>query len=451
MLSETILKNKSDLTELFRRSAVPQNDLKIGIEVERSGVFEESLSPVSYGGAQGYNAILKKLITEAGWQAIEKEKNGDIFALRRGESEIHTEMDGRLELASKPRKQLKNLRREFEMYTSEINAISREFGVRWVSMGLQPFSALSDFQWTKKSRSRELHEFFRENKVHPGKWIFKANSVHVNFGYTSERDAIQKFQTLFSVAPIIAAIFANSPLENGKFSGYMGARLQNTQAFFWERNRVREEFFGEDFSFEKWVDIVCDLPMIYIERKDQQIPMQGTTFSEFLKKGHGRHHPRLKDFILHLKSCWTEIKMKNWLEFRSIDCVPPHLLLSIPALIRGITRNAEVMRAARSLMKEYSFAEYNEIRETANKHALAGNLPGKGKILDLAKELLEIASTSLKDYGIEKRSNVDDSRLLWPIKEYVFVREQSPAEFVMEQWNGEWRKNPYKLLEWSES
>ncbi len=143
--------------------------------------------------------------------------------------------------------------------------------------------------------------------------------------------------------------------------------------------------------------------------------------------------------------------MKNWLEYRTIDCVPPHLLPAIPALIRGITRSKDSMTAARELMRRFSFEEYCEIRDAANKSALAAVLPNGKKILPLAKELLEIANTSLKEHHLRKRGNADDSRLLWPIKQYVFVREQSPAEFVMEQWNGPWRKDPHKLLEWSES
>jgi len=64
---------------------------------------------------------------------------------------------------------------------------------------------------------------------------------------------------------------------------------------------------------------------------------------------------------------------------------------------------------------------------------------------------LNIASFSLQKQHREKKKRVDASRFLWPIKEYIFVREQSPAEYVMEMWNGKWHKDPRKLLEWSET
>ncbi len=450
MSSNSLIKSKADLVESFRRSAVERNDLKIGIEVERSAVYEESLKPVTYNGPRGYHAILKKLVAEAGWQSLDTDANGNTFALKRGESAIHTEMDGRLELASKPRRKLINLVREYERFSSEIDSISREFGVRWVSTGWQPFSRNKEISLAPKPRGKIMHQYFAK-KDEGDSQLKKTNSVHVNFGYHSESDAVRKFQTLYAVTPIISAMFANSPLNCGRFSGYMGNRLRVGQNFEAQRNQVRDFFFAEDFCFQKWVDFVCDLPMIYIERNDKQVLMEGKTFAQFIERGHGRHHAQMKDFSLHMKSCWTEIKLKNWLELRSIDCVPPHLLPTIPALVRGITRNKDSMHAARLIMKKYSFPEYCEIRDIANKDALAANLPDGRKMLALAKELLEVASTSLKGHAAEKRGNADDSPLLWPLKEYVFVREQSPAEFVMEHWTGEWRKNPHRLLEWSES
>jgi len=43
------------------------------------------------------------------------------------------------------------------------------------------------------------------------------------------------------------------------------------------------------------------------------------------------------------------------------------------------------------------------------------------------------------------KDRVDASRFLWPIKNYILVREQSPAEYVMEMWKGKWHKNPTKI------
>ncbi len=455
MEGKIIIRSKLDILKYYYDSAVPRKDLLIGIEVERSGVFEENLQPVQYNGAKGYLSILKKLIREVGWKTIDEDSNGNIFALRRGKSYLHTEMDGRFELASKPRKHLANLNREFTMYEKEINEISKSSGIRWVSTGYQPFSDNSEILWSPKKRGYFLRKLlFPNKKGRSESWLKKTNSVHVNFGYTSEEDAITKFQTTYLVAPILGAMYACSPLSCNRFSGYMGNRLRICQEFSPERNAVRKEFFADNFSFEKWIDYTLNLPVLYITRNKKDIPIVNTTFLEFITNGYihnGRKiRPQIKDYLLHLKSIWTEVRMKGYLELRTIDCVPPSLLLTIPTLIRGITLNKESMKAVSSLTKNWSFEQYCQVRDDVNKYALQAEIPGGKKILTLAKELLEITSESIKMHQKEHRSKTDASRFLWPIKEYIFVKEQSPAEHIMEMWNGEWHKDPRKLIEWSE-
>lgn len=455
MNHKTPIKSKVDILQFFQEASVPRKDLLIGLEVERSGVYEKDLSPVAYSGNIGYLAILKKLVEEVGWKIVSQEANGDISALKRGDSEIHIEADGRLELVSRPRKGLFSLCREYEMHAREIDEISKEFGVRWVSMGWQPFAKNKEISYAFPSQSKIFHNHYKNhypgwNKSYQTILEKKNNGVHVNFGYTSEKDAIDKFKTILKVSPLLMAMFANSPLNVNKSSGFLVNRPRNITRSYPERNNIQKIFFEEDFGFEKWVDYLMDLPMRRIDRGETQIFIP-LLFRDFLKNGYKRYKPCMQDFYLHIKSVWNDIRIKHYLEYRGIDCVPPHLIPSIPALIRAITLNADVMKACQNLVKDWSFADQLEIRERIYKDALQAETPDGKKILDFSKELLNIASFSLQERHRKKNKQVDASRFLWPLKEYIFVREQSPAEYVMEMWNGKWHKNPRKLLEWSES
>jgi glutamate--cysteine ligase len=454
MKSKTPINSKSDIIKYFHEAAVSKNDLLIGLEVERSGVFDKDLSPVKYSGTSGYLAILKKLEEEVGWKIINQDENGNIRALKRGGSEIHIEFDGRLELVSKPRKGLFSLNREYQMHAREINEISKEFGIRWASMGWQPFAKNKemDFAFPREFRSARDHYTKQypgwQKNVYEG-WEKKNNGIHVNFGYTSEKDAIAKFQTLLKIAPILSAMFANSPISTGKFSGFLMNRPQATFELCPEKTRIQKLFLEEDFSFEKWIDFLLGLPMRRIERGEEQIFVP-LSFKEYLKNGFGKYSPRIEDFYLHIKSVWNEVRIKNYLEYRGFDTVPPHLVPSMPAIIRAITLDSGVMKECQKLVKDWTFTDHIEMREKVYKDALQAETPNGGKVLDLAKELLNIASFSLQERHGKMKQKVDASRFLWPIKEYILVREQSPAEYVMEQWKGEWHKDPRKLLEWSE-
>jgi glutamate--cysteine ligase len=443
----TVIRSRHDILQFFHESAVPQKELLIGIEVERSGVSSKDLSPVTYSGPNGYLAVLRKLVDEAGWKIMEKEGK-NILSLKRGESCLHIESDGRIELASKPRRRIQNLIREYEMYEREIRLFSKTFGVRWVSTGSQPFAKNSEILLTERERGTLTRKFL-SNKFY-NFFTKKTNGIHVNFGFTSEEDAIEKFQTIFSISPVLVAMFANSPINVKRFSGMMCQRFFNSQYCNPGRTNFQKLFLEKFFTFEKWIDFVLQLPTMFIERKGKYISLERIPFITFLTHGFKRHRPQLKDFLLHLNSIWNECRIKGYIEYRGIDCVPPSLLPSVPALIQGITLNSETMKAIRDLTKKWTFNDHKNIRDSICYHALSAPTPEGGKVLDLAKTVLDIATTSLRKYQQEKKSTINVSRLLWPIKEYIFIREQSPAEYVMEMWNGSWHKDPWKLLEWSE-
>ncbi len=455
MNSKTPIRSKADIVKFFHAAAVPNKELLIGLEVERSGVFGKDLSPVQYSGQSGYLAILKKLVDEVGWKISNQDESGNIIALKRGGSEIHIEDDGRLELVSKPRKGLYSLCREYQMHAREIDEISKEFGVHWISMGWQPFAKNEEIKFAFPREMKTFHDHYGNH--YPG-WEKnphlqlekKNNAIHVNFGYSSEKDAMEKFQTLLKISPILVAMFGNSPLNAKKSSGFLINRPHNTFLCYPDKNNIQEIFFKKSFSFERWVDYLLELPMNRIKRKKENIFVP-LSFRDYLKNGFQKHTPCMEDFYLHLKTMLGEVRIKHYLEYRGFDSVPPHLIPSIPAVIRALTLNSDVMKECQKLVKNWTFTDHLEMREEVYKNALQAKTPDGKKMLDFAKELLEIASFSLqKRHGVIKH-RIDASRFLWPIKEYVFVREQSPAEYVMEMWNGEWHRNPRKLLEWSES
>ena len=162
MNSKKPIQSKSDILKFFHDAAVPKKELLIGLEIERSGVYDADLSPVEYSGACGYLAILKKLVEEVGWKIISQDENGNITALKRGGSEIHIEDDGRLELVSKPRKGLFSLCREYQMHAREIDEISKEFGIRWISMGWQPFARNKEIRYAFAHKIKINHDYYQK-------------------------------------------------------------------------------------------------------------------------------------------------------------------------------------------------------------------------------------------------------------------------------------------------
>jgi hypothetical protein len=85
-------------------------------------------------------------------------------------------------------------------------------------------------------------------------------SVQVNVDFASAEDLAKKFVVGNRLAPIVGAIFANSPFREGKLSGARSERALvwlNTDA---DRCGVAVPSIGRRFSMEAWLDSVLSTP-----------------------------------------------------------------------------------------------------------------------------------------------------------------------------------------------
>ncbi|HBB02446.1 MAG: glutamate-cysteine ligase, glutamate-cysteine ligase [Candidatus Peregrinibacteria bacterium GW2011_GWF2_38_29] len=446
---EIEIKNVDTIVKYFKNSCSGHKEMAIGVECERSGVYKDDLSPVQYVGANGrggYLDILKKLNHELGWEVV-YEENGNIYELQRCGTRIGIENDGRLELASKPRLDLHDLAREFLFYNHEISEISKIFGIAFLGMGYQPFSTVKEILYAPRIRAKIIDKLYKSG-VEKQKWMKLANGLHINIDYTSEEDAIRKSQILWRISSILAAMFACSPLENGKRAKHLDQRLYVNQRMDKKRIPLQKEFLDKNFSFKKWVDYCVDLPIFYLMRDGKPIYPK-STFREFIKNSEKTGNiPTIRDFNLHLKSIWSEVRLRKYIEFRSLDSIPQFLLMSAPVLIKGLLYSENALTAVEKLVGDFKYDELMQLRTDVLKENLRANFRGKS-VLSYAKELIDIANENLKSFKNLNEKGEDESVYLEPLKEFIFVKEKSPARYLIEKWEGEWHKDNKKLVEWS--
>ena len=448
---------KAHILHAFTREKSRESDLRLGLEVECSGVNSQTLEPLPYAGSRGYLEVYKRLCSEAGWEPVKTDDKGNIFSLHRADTYVHTEGDGRPELASRPRLRLRPLLAELRMHTHTLATIGREFlGARFLYLGAQPLLPLRKFPpWVPQKRYRFIAgcgAMPPESAPQWRRYNFLFNGLHLNFGYTDEADAAKKSQALYRAAPILGAMFASSPMLAGKFSGFFDARLHAVRRMIPSRSGFLPVFFDGKFSFERHLDFVLSLPTFYVARQGEYIDLRGQTFGDFLNNGcvHSgkKIYPTMEDFWLHTKSVWGEIRLKNYLEFRTLDAVPPFLIPSAVALLRGLMMSKTSVRALAALTKGWTRETYLQALGDTEKHALGASIGGV-RVSRLAAEVLEIATSGLREMHRSRKTRTDNTRELWPLKHFCLVREQSPAEFMMEMWEGPWRRDPHRLVEFA--
>jgi len=277
----------------------------------------------------------------------------------------------------------------------------------------------------------------------------KTASIQVNVDYSDEEDFVNKMHAALALCPIITAIFANSPISEGKINGFLSER-----AHIWNcTDPARCGLIGKKFlsnpGFSSYIDYALKVPMFFIARDNRWIEVKNTTFSMYLKNGYKGYKANIDDWNLHLSTIFTEVRARNcYIELRCADCQKMPLALAVVALWKGILYSKEAMREVRFLVKNLSWEELCQLYFAVPRKGLKTRLRGV-RLLELAKELLRISYSGLKEQQQFNQKGKDESIYLEPLMELIIEDEICPAEVIIKNWNGGWHRSVDKLIEYS--
>ena len=90
-------------------------------------------------------------------------------------------------------------------------------------------------------------------------------------------------------------------------------------------------------TFEKYADYCLNLPLLFIIKSNNYLPPNNYTFKDFIENKIDEIDnisPSKKDLETHLSTIFTDVRLKQYLEIRSIDacewdchCASPHFIL----------------------------------------------------------------------------------------------------------------------------
>lgn len=444
------ISNTSELVEFFNQTN-QEEQLLVGIELERSGIHRDTLDAVIYNGNTGYQAVFRQLQEEVGWEVTD-ESDGVIFAMKRGKACLTIEADGRPELAGSPRENLHELSREFRLHDNELREIGNQFNIGWLPMGMEPLHTTKDVSMIPKKRYEIIEAYC------PTEWmndfLKRENGVHVNFSYLDEENMVRKAQTAFRILPIVAAMYASSPFDNGALGTHLCMRRKNYLSKEAPINTTMPNtILDSTFSFTTWIEHYLDLPVVIIveEGKENRAAPKGLTFRTWMNEGLDGRQPTPADFDQHVKTCWSDMRLRpSYLEYRVADSTPEKLAMSLPALMKGLMFDSDSWDAVAELTKDWTYNDILDIDRRATKTGLQTEVNGK-KLLTYAQELITLSNEKLHGFERTEANEADEAVYLAPLKEQIFITEKSPAEEMRDLWEGEWNKNPARILEWCEA
>jgi glutamate--cysteine ligase len=261
--------------------------------------------------------------------------------------------------------------------------------------------------------------------------MYQTCGTQINLDYNSESDFKIKFKLASYLTPVSIALFANSSIKEMKPSNFLSYRSkvwQNTS-----RGGL-PEIFLEDMNFEKYVDMSLNIPLLFIMQNSKHIKADGKTFKDFMNgsiKVIENKKPTLKDFETHLSTIFTEIRLKNYIEIRSLDTCEWSCHCAGPAFYIGLLYGN--LDEAYEVINKWNKLDVMNAYLEAPKKGL-GTMINNKSILEWSEILLNLSKKGLQKRNVKNKSGEDESIFLKSI-ENTLSSKKTKAENTIEDFN----------------
>lgn len=427
-LAADALQDASQLRDWILQGAKgPTAQLGVGTEHEKVGFANLQGDPISYFGENGICRLLELLSERFGW--TKSYDGGHLLALERNGAAITLEPGGQLELSGAIVANAFEMKRELQEHLREVRSVSRELGLEWMFVGMNPWHAPEDIAWLPKPRYTVMKSYLpRRGPLAP--WMMKTTaSIQANFDFRDEADAMEMLRIGGLASPLLTALFANSPIKESKETGLASYRMAIWEDTDRERCGTPAFLIAKDSGVDDYVQWVLDVPMFFIKRGDQYIDMAGASFRRFMNEGYEGHHATIGDWELHLSTAFPDIRLKQYIETRTTDVAMPDHIVALTALWKGIFYDQEARAEVLSLPLARDFTESEALIRLVREEGLAGTFRG-GSVRTLTSELVGIASRGLSRQASKDGDESELLACLWDASGALV----SPGETFLKDW-----------------
>ena len=335
------------------------------------------------------------------------------------------------ELSGAPLKNIHLVCSESSTHFKEIKLATKDLDISTNSIGFDPFNNLDEVPQNPKERYKIMTKEMQKGGKLSLQMMYQTSGIQINYDYTSEKDFEKKFKVGNYLAPLTIALFANSPFANKKFTGYLSYRnkvWQNTA-----RAGIMPITF-ENLNFEKYLDYAINYSLLFVIKDGKYIKPNGQTFKDFIE---GKFSPlkgvkaTIKDFETHLATIFTEVRLKQIIEFRSIDTCDWGCICNGPAFFTGLIYGA--LDETFDIIKSWNKNDVMEAYLKSPKQGLEAELQGK-KLYEWSKIFLDLAKKGLNKRKEMNANNRDETIYLKHIED-IIDRKTNRAQLLLDKFN----------------
>jgi len=420
-----------DLVAWMRGKERPREQWKVGLEHEKVLLRSGTLEGVPYEGEAGVAAVLRGF-GRFGYEPFEED--GRVIASQKSGLTVSIEPGGQLELSGRPFADVHVVAAELDRHLEKCRSIGEELGVEFLALGYRPWGVAADGPWMPKKRYAAMRPFLAARGRLAEDMMAMTASVQASFDFSGERDLAEKLRVALAIQPAVTALLANSPIVDGRLSGWKSFRIAVWEETDPARCGLLEFPFEPGFDdepYRRYAEWALDVPMIFLRRDGAYLPTGGRTFRQFLAEGMAGERPTLADWEDHLTTVFPEVRVKGVVEVRGADSCGPALTKALVALWKGILYDREARAWAFDAVKRFSIAERRAFMVAAGREGLAGRAPDGRPIVELARTVIDAAASGLCRQHCCGQRGHDERIWLEPLRT-IAAACRSPADEALD-------------------
>lgn len=432
------IRSLDDLEAYFHTGSKPRNAWRVGVEYETPAVDAGTGDALPYEGTGAcIRAVLEEMAVD-GWSPIHETDR--VIALRKGDASITLEPGGQVEMSGRQCESMHDAHDEFVDHCARLASVAKRLSVAFLGLGATPLTPLQKLPWMPKQRYRIMREIMLSTGRMGHRMMQQTATVQGNFDYESEEDARRKLRVSLALSPVLVAISANSPVLDGKETGFKSFRAHVWTDTDPRRCGLLPFAFETHGIFRAYAEYALDVPMYFVARDGQLLSPEGMTFRDYLAKGLANHRATLADWATHLTTLFPESRLKTYVEVRSADGQPQDRVIAIPALLKGILYENDCLDAVWDLFGRWTLSERIEAAAAAAKDGLAAQV-GRHSLQSYARDVVAIAAEGLRRQHRLDGQGQDETRYLARLEADV-TAGICPADHALRVW----RNRPQNLV-----
>lgn len=441
-----LIEGRDDLLSVFSGGEKPKADWRIGTEHEKFVYRLADHRAPSWDEPGGIRDLLMGL-TEFGWRPVLED--GKVIALSGSDGTISLEPAGQLELSGAPLATLHDTCAEAGRHLEQVKQVGDRLGLGFLGLGMWPDKTRDELPVMPKGRYAIMLRHMPRVGSLGLDMMLRTCTIQVNLDYSSEADMVKKFRVGLALQPLATALFANSPLTEGKPNGFKSFRSHIWTDTDPHRTGMLPQVFEDGFGYESYCDYALDVPMYFVMRDGRYIDCAGESFRAFLDGKLPQlpgEKPTIADWTDHLSTAFPEVRLKSFLEMRGADGGRWGRICALPALWVGLLYDQGALDAAWDLVKHWTIEEREALRAAVPAQAIEAPVPGGGTMRELGQRVLDIASAGLSSRACLDAGGTNEIGFLDPLRE-VIATGITPADRLLAWYNREWNGDVSKVYD----